>query len=127
MAFDELIKNRCNTVNSNEHYREENPKRIAILVPNTCNPDYRVIKHAEFFTRAGYDVCIFCRWGNGLPMNETINGIRYIRKPITSHYFLRAIIQRKLPFLTKYFAYLFPNKLVAARKQNSIVIEEFDL
>ncbi len=59
-------------------------KKIAILLPNPCNPDYRVIKHAEFFARAGHEVRIYCRWSKGLPMVEVLNGVTYIRKPITA-------------------------------------------
>lgn len=58
-------------------------KKIAILVPNPCNPDFRVIKHAELFAKNGHEVRIYCRWTYGLPKNETVNGVMYIRKPIT--------------------------------------------
>jgi len=58
-------------------------RKIAILVPNPCNPDYRVIKHAEFFQRQGYEVRVYCRWTKGLPRKQVINNVTYIRRPIT--------------------------------------------
>ncbi len=56
--------------------------KIAILVPNTCNPDYRVIKQAELFARAGHEVRVFCRHAEGLPAIEQLGGVVYIRKGI---------------------------------------------
>lgn len=52
-------------------------------MPNPCNPDYRVIKHAELFAKDGHEVRIYCRWAYGLPECEIVNGVTYIRKPIT--------------------------------------------
>ena len=53
-----------------------------MVVPNVCNPDFRVMKEAESLAAAGYDVRVYCSWkpGLGLPMKETINGVTYIRR-----------------------------------------------
>ncbi len=67
---------------------ETGKSRIAILVPNPCNPDYRVIKHAEYFARNGYDVRVYCRWAEGLPFKQVINDVTYIRRPITAWSFI---------------------------------------
>lgn len=60
----------------------ERKKRVAMVVPNTCDPDYRVIKEAETLAAAGMDVRIYCIWkpGTGLPMREVLNGVTYIRR-----------------------------------------------
>lgn len=68
-------------------------RKIAILLPNPCNPDYRVIKHAEFFARNGYDVRVYCRWADGLPFKQVINNVTYIRRPITGKSFLLAFVK----------------------------------
>lgn len=57
-------------------------KKIAILVPNPCNPDYRIIKYAELFKKNGHDVRVYCGRSGALPEQESINGIVYIRKYI---------------------------------------------
>lgn len=56
-------------------------KRIAMLVSNPCNPDYRVVKQAESLANAGYEVCIFATWRPklGVPIQEVINGVTYKR------------------------------------------------
>lgn len=68
-------------------------KKIAILLPNPCNPDYRVIKHAEFFAHNGYEVRVYCRWAKGLPHEQVINNVIYIRRPITTKSFIFALIK----------------------------------
>lgn len=76
-------------------------KKIAILLPNPCNPDYRVIKHAETFAAAGYEVRLYCRGLPDLPAEETINGITYVRKPITAASFSAQVLDlmaKKLGF-----------------------------
>lgn len=70
--------------------------RIAILVPNPCNPDYRIIKYAEIFNKRGYDVRVYCRWTPGLPSMEEINGILYIRSPIVTLAEFLKELQRKI-------------------------------
>jgi len=56
-------------------------KRVAMLVSNPCDPDYRVVKQAETLARAGYEVRIFATWRPklGIPIIETINGVSYER------------------------------------------------
>jgi hypothetical protein len=76
-------------------------KKIAILLPNPCNPDYRVIKHAEFFARNGYEVRVYCRWVEGLPHEQVINNVMYIRRPITAKRFILALIKSMFPFKKK--------------------------
>lgn len=56
--------------------------KIAMLVSNPCNPDFRVIKQAESLAAAGYEVRVFCTWkpGLGIPTHEVINGVTYVRR-----------------------------------------------
>lgn len=56
-------------------------KRVVMLVSNPCNPDYRVVKEAESLARAGYNVCILATWKPklGIPLQENINGVTYLR------------------------------------------------
>lgn len=56
-------------------------RRIAIVVPNPCNPDYRVIKQAESLARAGYEVTIFAVKKPDTPSWEELAGVRYLRRP----------------------------------------------
>lgn len=55
--------------------------RIAMVVPNPCNPDYRVVKQAETLAAAGHEVCVFCTRpvGSDLPDSETLNDVKYRR------------------------------------------------
>lgn len=57
-------------------------KRVAMVVPNMCNPDYRVVKEAESLAAAGYDVRVFCTWKPGMqiPVFEEFNGVTYVRR-----------------------------------------------
>lgn len=57
--------------------------KVAIVVPNPCDPDYRVVKQAETLAEAGYEVRVFCTLphGSDLPRQEVINGVTYVRKP----------------------------------------------
>ena len=57
-------------------------KKIAMLVSNPCSPDFRVNKQAESLVEAGYEVRVFCTWrpGLGIPTQETINGVTYVRR-----------------------------------------------
>ena len=59
-------------------------KKIAILLPNPCNPDYRIIKYAELFNRDGHEVVVFCRSAPNLPAIENLNGVQYRRKNIVT-------------------------------------------
>ncbi|WP_316862995.1 hypothetical protein [uncultured Cohaesibacter sp.] len=64
-------------------------KRIAILLPNPCNPDYRVIKWAKLMAAEGHDVRLFCRHQGQIPAREEIDGITFIRKEISPRTFLK--------------------------------------
>lgn len=57
-------------------------KKVAILVPNPCDPDFRVIKQAEFFAAHGAEVRVFCRARAGSPRVETVNNVTYVRRPM---------------------------------------------
>jgi hypothetical protein len=80
---------------------EVSGKKIAILLPNPCNPDYRVIKHAEYFARNGYEVRVYCRWTEGLPHEQVINDVTYIRRCITAKGFAFSIIKSFFSFNKK--------------------------
>ena len=56
-------------------------QRVAMVVPNPCDPDFRVIKEAETLAAAGYEVTLFATRtkGSDLPAAEEINGVRYQR------------------------------------------------
>ncbi len=58
-------------------------KRIALLVPNPCSPDNRVIKLAHLLALDGHDVRVYCRARKGLPMLETIDGVTYVRRELS--------------------------------------------
>lgn len=66
-------------------YHQLNPSgralRIAMVVPNPCNPDYRVVKQAETLAVMGHQVRVFCTrpTGSDLPDLETINSVEYRR------------------------------------------------
>lgn len=53
-----------------------------MIVPNPCDPDYRVVKQAETLAKGGYEVRVFCTKpsGSSLPEYERINGVEYVRK-----------------------------------------------
>ena len=53
--------------------------KIAILVPNPCNPDYRVIRQAETLVAAGYEVRLYATKNAQTPPYEQFNGVQYIR------------------------------------------------
>lgn len=50
-----------------------------MLVSNSCDPDFRVIKQAESLVRFGHRVRIFCKAKTGIANFETINGVEYQR------------------------------------------------
>lgn len=56
-------------------------KKIAMLVSNPCDPDYRVHKEAESLVQAGFEVRVYCTWRPklGIPVFETLNGVTYVR------------------------------------------------
>lgn len=55
--------------------------RVAMVVPNPCDPDYRVVKQAETLAAAGHMVRVFCTrpTGSDLPALECINAVEYRR------------------------------------------------
>lgn len=53
--------------------------RVAAIVTNPCAPDPRVMKQAESAAKAGAEVTIFCLQDEGVPNEETLNGVRYKR------------------------------------------------
>nr|WP_281249301.1 glycosyltransferase family 4 protein [Planktotalea frisia] len=61
------------------------PIRVAMVVPNPCDPDYRVVKQAQTLATAGYQVKVYCTLpaGSNLPVSETINGVEYERIPFS--------------------------------------------
>ena len=83
-------------------------KKIAMLVSNPCNPDYRVVKQAESLAAAGYEVRVFCVWrrGIGVPVYEEINGVTYVRREwsplkILRQYFLGEREYAQIPKLNR--------------------------
>ena len=60
---------------------EPEKNRIAMIVPNPCDPDYRVVKQAQTLVQAGYQVRVFCTRpsGSDLPSFEIVNGVEYTR------------------------------------------------
>lgn len=54
-------------------------KKIAIVVPNPCNPDYRVIRQAESLAREGHEVRLYATKNAVTPSYEEFNGVKYIR------------------------------------------------
>jgi hypothetical protein len=61
---------------------QSHKNKEAMVVPNNCSLDYRVSKQAESLALAGYEVRVYCTWkpGSGIPIQETINGVTYIRR-----------------------------------------------
>lgn len=54
-------------------------QRVAMLVFNPCAPDHRVQKEAEYLSRSGRAVRIYCLARDDLPTAETVNGVEYRR------------------------------------------------
>lgn len=75
-------------------------EKVAIVVPNPCNPDYRVVKQAETLARAGYEVRIFCTNTpkGDLPAWEEINGVAYVRRPWSARSALKSALLSLVPF-----------------------------
>lgn len=72
-------------------------KRVAMLVSNPCDPDYRVVKQAETLARAGYEVRVFCTWkaGLGIPIQEVVNGVTYVRREWSPAKIFRRLVLRE--------------------------------
>lgn len=56
-------------------------RRVAMVVPNPCDPDFRVVKEAQSLAGAGYEVTLFATRpkGSTLPDTEVMNGVTYRR------------------------------------------------
>lgn len=116
----------CLPKNESCNPTENNGRKIAFLLPNPCNPDYRVIKHAEAFAEVGYDVRIYCRISKGLPSYERLNGVTYIRKSITAQTLVRGVFFKIFRLLR--FTNIFSSgSLAMARKRNLEYIERLEL
>ncbi len=60
------------------------PVNIVSIVDTGCNPDTRVMRMAEALTQIADTVTVVCRLEDGLPPDETVNGVRYLRVPMRS-------------------------------------------
>jgi hypothetical protein len=87
--MDQFAQNKPASSNS-----DGRKKRVALLVPNPCNPDNRVIKLAHLLALDGHDVRVYCRARKGLPMLETINGVTYVRRELSPLSFAAACWRR---------------------------------
>ena len=76
------------------------PIKVAIVVPNPCDPDYRVVKQAEALVQAGYHVRVFCTksHGSNLPDLEVVNGVEYARRPWGPRTTIRSLLLKVFPF-----------------------------
>lgn len=56
-------------------------RHVAMVVPNPCDPDFRVVKEAQTLAAAGYEVTLFATRprGSDLPDTEQLNGVTYKR------------------------------------------------
>lgn len=107
---------------------EGRKKRVALLVPNPCSPDNRVIKLAHLLAREGHDVRVYCRSRKGLPMLETINGVTYVRQDLSPMSFAASCWRRladRLPVLA-WRRHLSAKHLTQARKANREHIRKLD-
>jgi glycogen(starch) synthase len=61
-------------------------RNITMVVPNSCDPDFRVIKEAQTLAAAGYDITLFatCPRGSQLPEMESMGEINIIRRDWTA-------------------------------------------
>lgn len=53
--------------------------KIAMIVPNDCNPDWRVLKEAMTLNSNGNVVRVYCLSKSNLPAREMYNGVEIIR------------------------------------------------
>jgi glycosyltransferase involved in cell wall biosynthesis len=74
--------------------------RIAVIVPNVCDPDYRVVKQAETLARNGYEVRVFCGvlQPTGAPVSETLAGVQYERRAWQAGHTLKCMFWSFFPF-----------------------------
>lgn len=55
---------------------------VVSLVDSPCNPDSRVMRIAEALVTSGRAVTVVCKYIEGLPRRERINGVSYVRVPM---------------------------------------------
>lgn len=99
------------------------PKKVAILVPNPCDPDFRVIKQAEFFAKLGAEVRVFCRAKAGLPSVEMVNGVTYVRRSMVSARLVFVLHEFIAKSLRSIVAILAPLKIGAGREEDLSLAE----
>lgn len=77
--------------------------KIAVIVPNVCDPDYRVVKQAEALARAGYEVRVYCGalQATDAPASEVLGGVQYERRAWKPEHTLKSMVQSFLPFTGK--------------------------
>lgn len=82
-------------------------RRISMVVPNACDPDFRVVKEAQTLAAAGYDITLFATRtaSSDLPDIEQINGVTYRRCDWNAHAASMAlcteIIQRSIKVMQR--------------------------
>jgi len=70
-------------------------RRVCMVVPNPCNPDFRVVKEAQTLASAGYEVTLFAtRSANTPPASENHAGVQYQRIEWDVRAVLRASFRR---------------------------------
>lgn len=76
---------------------------VVMLVSNPCDPDFRVTKEAESLVKAGYRVTILCTWRaeSPVPVEDEINGVRYLRRFWDAADVLRRLVGRGRPDPTR--------------------------
>ncbi len=74
--------------------------KVAIIVPNVCDPDYRVVKQAEALAQAGYKVRVFCGvlQPTEAPDSETLGGVEYERRAWLAGHTLGSMFRSFIPF-----------------------------
>lgn len=101
--------------------RQSSLYKIAVIVPNVCDPDYRVVKQAETLARNGYEVRVFCGvlQPTEAPVSETLAGVRYERRAWQAGHTLKCMVWSYLPFTgrPKYA----PPPLVATKPEQQCV------
>ncbi len=80
---------------------EPNKKKVAMIVSNPCNPDYRVIKQAESLAKNGYEVRIYAlkKAAHNVPTHEKINGVVYFRATWNASEFIQRLFMRRPKYI----------------------------
>ena len=100
--------------------------RVAIIVPNPCNPDFRVVKQAETIQRAGHTVKVFCAVlkVTDCPDREVVCGVEYLRRAwapkLILYLFFLKLIGQSLPFGDE----LAPTKVFFAHRKAKSAFEK---